>query len=365
MTTPPPPSEASQTKVWTAADLPLVGSRPLVIALDAMGGDKAPDMVIRGVAIAHERYPDAHFLLFGQQSKLIPLLDRRRKLQQAITIVHTDDVIASDQKPSIALRNQPNSSMRLAIRAVREGKAHAAVSAGNTGALMALGKAVLGMLPGIRRPAIASLFPTMRGECVMLDLGANVESDASTLVQNAYLGDAFARALLGFTNPSIGLLNVGSEMQKGREDLKQAAQQLQDDPDPLHFTGFIEGDDITAGTVDVVVTDGFTGNIALKTAEGTARLYSSFLKQTLKNSLSAKIGYLFARHAFRGLRLRLDPRHYNGAVLLGLKGILVKSHGGTDAVGFANAIGVGVDMVRHGFIERVRHHFEPAADPTI
>jgi glycerol-3-phosphate acyltransferase PlsX len=199
----------------------------------------------------------------------------------------------------------------------------------------------------------------------MLDLGANVESDASTLVQNAYLGDAFARALLGFTNPSIGLLNVGSEMQKGREDLKQAAQQLQDDPDPLHFTGFIEGDDITAGTVDVVVTDGFTGNIALKTAEGTARLYSSFLKQTLKNSLSAKIGYLFARHAFRGLRLRLDPRHYNGAVLLGLKGILVKSHGGTDAVGFANAIGVGVDMVRHGFIERVRHHFEPAADPTI
>jgi glycerol-3-phosphate acyltransferase PlsX len=340
------------------ADYVPPSNRPLTIALDAMGGDKAPDMVVKGAAMAHERFPEVHFLLFGQSSQLELLLQKRKKLQDCVTIIHTDEVITGDQKPSSALRGSMNSSMRLAIRAVREGRADAAVSAGNTGALMAVGRAVLGMLPGIRRPAIASVMPTLRGECVMLDLGANVEADANTLVQHAYMGEAFARTLFGFAAPSVGLLNVGSEMQKGRDELRQAADLLQNAPDPLRFMGFVEGDDITAGAADVVVTDGFTGNIALKMAEGTARLYSGFLKQTLKSSLLAQMGYVLSRPAFRRLRLRVDPRRYNGAVLLGLRGVLVKSHGGTDALGFANAIGVGVDMVRHGFIARVRQHFE-------
>jgi glycerol-3-phosphate acyltransferase PlsX len=252
--------------------------------------------------------------------------------------------------------------MRLACDAVRQGLAAGVVSAGNTGALMAIAKFVLKTLPGIDRPAIASFFPTMRGESVMLDLGANVQCDTENLVQFAVMGNVFARTVLGNLHPTIGLLNVGSEDLKGHETIREASNILRNTSLPGDFHGFVEGDDIAKGTVDVIVTDGFTGNIALKTIEGTAKLYSEFLRQTFRSSLLAKLGYLLARPALRGLRVRTDPRRYNGAIFLGLNGIAVKSHGGADALGFANAIGVAVDMIVHGAIEKMKEDFARLSD---
>jgi phosphate acyltransferase len=328
-------------------------SQRLTLALDAMGGDEAPGMVIDGAEIARVRFPSVDFLVFGDEKRIRPLLDRHRVLAERVTLHHTDDVVKNEDKPSVALRAGRNSSMRLAIDAVKEGKAAGVVSAGNTGALMAMAKLALRTLPGIDRPAIASFFPTERGESCMLDLGANVECDADNLIQFAIMGDMFARAVLGIPKPTIGLLNVGSEEMKGHEEVKRAGAILREGKVPVEFHGFVEGDDITAGTVDVVVTDGFTGNVALKTAEGTARLYTNFIRASFKSSILAKLGYLLSR-AIRKVRERTDPRRYNGAVFLGLNGIAVKSHGGTDALGFANAIGVAADMAVHGFLDRVR-----------
>jgi glycerol-3-phosphate acyltransferase PlsX len=264
-------------------------------------------------------------------------------------------------KPSVALRAGRASSMRLAINAVQSGEAHGVVSAGNTGALMAMSKFVLKTLATIDRPAIASFFPTLRGESVMMDLGANVECTADNLVQFAVMGDAFARTVLGVHQPTIGILNVGSEELKGHEEVRAAAAILRAGPLAEQFHGFVEGNDITTGTTDVVVTDGFTGNVALKTAEGTARLYSEFLRGAFKSSFTARIGYVFARHALQKVRERTDPRRYNGAMFLGLNGIVVKSHGGTDAFGFANAIGVAIDMIANGINDRIRDELAQVA----
>ncbi|MDX2103529.1 MAG: phosphate acyltransferase PlsX [Alphaproteobacteria bacterium] len=326
----------------------------ITLALDAMGGDHAPTVVVKGAEIARERFPFVDFAFFGPEPQIQPLLAKAPKLAKVATVHHTDVVVAADARPSVALRAGRGSSMRLALDAVAAGQARAAVSAGNTGALMAMAKFALRTLPGIDRPAIASFFPTARGESVMLDLGANVICDARNLTQFAFLGEAFARTVLGLSRPSVGLLNVGAEDQKGREELKEAAQMLRDSQLNAQFLGFVEGDDIAAGRVDVIVTDGFTGNVALKTAEGTARLISGFLKESFRASLLARLGYVFARPAFGKFRERIDPRRYNGAIFLGLNGIAVKSHGGTDALGFANAIGVAVDMVVHGFLDRIR-----------
>jgi phosphate acyltransferase len=267
---------------------------------------------------------------------------------------HTPDMISSDLKPSLALRQGRNSSMRLAINAVALGEAAAVVSAGNTGALMAMAKFVLKTLPGIDRPAIASMIPTKVGESVMLDLGANVECDAENLVQFALMGAVFCRTVLGIGEPSIGLLNIGTEELKGHDEVRTAASILRARPLPGAFEGFVEGNDIMAGTVDVIVTDGFSGNIALKTMEGTAQVLGHFLRQTFVSSLLARLGYLLARGAMRKLKLRADPRRYNGAMFLGLQGLCVKSHGGTDHEGFANAVGVAYDLVEHGFNDRIR-----------
>ncbi len=329
-------------------------SQRLTLALDAMGGDQAPDMVIDGAEMARIRFPLVDFLIFGDEARIRPLLERSRLLTERTTVFHTDTVVKNEDKPSVALRAGRNSSMRLAIDAVKDGRAAGVVSAGNTGALMAMAKLALRMLPGIDRPAIASFYPTERGESCMLDLGANVECDAQNLVQFAIMGDMFARAVLGIPKPTIGLLNVGSEEMKGHDEVKKAGAILREGKVPVEFHGFIEGDDITAGTVDVVVTDGFTGNVALKTAEGTARLYTNFIRASFKSSLLAKLGYLLSRGALQKVRERTDPRRYNGAVFLGLNGIAVKSHGGTDALGFANAIGVANDMAVHGFLDKVR-----------
>ncbi|NBC33348.1 MAG: phosphate acyltransferase PlsX [Alphaproteobacteria bacterium] len=327
---------------------------PLVIALDAMGGDSAPGMVVAGAEIARQHHPDVQFLVFGDEERIRPLLKRRPRLSRVCTISHTTDRVTDDARPAVALRTQKQSSMRLAIDAVGAGDAQCVVSAGNTGALMAMAKFVLKTLPGIDRPAIASFFPTLRGETVMLDLGANLECRPEHLVQFAIMGSLFGKAVLGLVKPSVGVLNVGSEELKGNEVIKAAAAELRTMELPGTFHGFVEGDDIPAGTVDVVVTDGFTGNVALKTAEGTARLYTEWLRRTFKSSIVARIGYLFAHGAFQKLRKRSDPRRYNGAMFLGLGGICVKSHGGTDAKGFSHAIDVAVDLVKQGFNDKVK-----------
>ncbi len=329
-------------------------SERLVIALDAMGGDHAPDMVVAGASLARERHPEIDYLMFGDEHRIGPLLAKHPALRDVTTVLHTPDAVASDAKAAVALRSGRNSSMRRAIDAVAEGKAAVVVSAGNTGALMAMAKMVLKTLPGITRPAIASFFPTQRGESVMLDLGANIECDAENLVQFAVMGSAFARTVLGLVEPTVGLLNVGSEDQKGHEAIREAAARLRTINLPLRFEGFIEGNDIAAGKVDVVVTDGFTGNVALKTAEGTARLYSELLRRSFQSSLMARLGYLLARPAFMNLKARTDPRRYNGAMFLGLRGVCVKSHGGTDDIGFANAVSVAYDLAAHGFNERIK-----------
>ena len=333
-------------------------SQGVVIALDCMGGDNAPASVIEGADIARIRYPGVKFLLFGDEHRILPLLGKYPQLAAAVEVRHTPDIIGNEVKPAVALRQGRTSSMRLAINSVDEGEANCVVSAGNTGALMAMAKFVMKTLPGIERPAIASFFPTQRGESVMLDMGANVECDAKNYVDFAIMGALFARTVLGIINPTIGLLNIGSEDIKGHEDLRIAATQLREMALPGTFVGFIEGDDIGPGKADVVVTDGFSGNVALKTMEGTAKLMTHLVRYTFRNSFFATIGYLFARGAFHRLQDRMDPRKYNGAMLLGLRGICVKSHGGADALGFANAIGVAFDLVKQEFNHKIKHELE-------
>ncbi|HXV26240.1 MAG TPA: phosphate acyltransferase PlsX [Alphaproteobacteria bacterium] len=339
---------------------------PVTIALDGMGGDHAPAMVVRGADLARQRHPHVRFLLFGIEERLRPLIERLPALGRVTEIRHAEDVVRGEDKPSIALRSGRASSMRLAIDAVREGVAAAVVSAGNTGALMAMAKFVLKTMQGIDRPAIASYYPTLRGESVMLDLGANLNCDANNLCQFAVMGNVFARTVLGVLDPSVGLLNVGSEEQKGNDVLREANALLREAKLPGTYFGFVEGNDIVSGKVDVIVTDGFTGNVALKAIEGTTKLYSDFLKQAFRSSWIAGLGYTLARPALNKLRVRTDPRRYNGAMLLGLNGIAVKSHGGADAFGFSNAIGAAVDMLQHGFLEKIRHDLETvsiAAEP--
>jgi phosphate acyltransferase len=340
-------------------------SKELTIALDVMGGDQAPDMVLKGAEIALVRFPQVRFLLYGDELRINPLLDRLPRVKAASTVMHAEDAITGDAKPAAALRGGRRSSMRLAIDAVAEGRAHCIVSAGNTGALMVMAKMVLKMVPGIERPALATFLPNMRGETVLLDLGANIECDAENLVQFALMGDAFARAVLGLTKPIVGLLNVGSEDMKGNDAVREAGVRLKAGIPGITYHGFVEGTDIAAGTVDVIVTDGFSGNIALKAMEGVVTLFSNFTRSAFQSSLLAKIGYLFARPALNKMRDRLDPRRYNGAMLLGLNGIVVKSHGGSDAVGFANAIGVAVDLQVNGFLDQIREELAVLRGPEI
>ncbi len=344
-------------------------SEHFTLAVDAMGGDRAPDIVIAGVSLAAERHPAARFLLFGDEARLTALLRRHRRAASHSVVRHAPEAIPGDMKPTAALRLR-GASMRLAIDAVASGEAMGVVSAGNTGALMALAKIVLKTLPGIDRPAMAAIGPSARGDVVMLDLGANVACDVRNLVEFAVMGDVFARTVLGLPQPTIGLLNVGAEEMKGDEQLRQAADALRESYLGPQFHGFVEGHDIAAGTTDVIVTDGFTGNVALKTAEGALKLVGGLLRQVFSSSLSARLGYLLARPGLDRLREWLDPRRYNGAVMLGLNGVVVKSHGGTDAAGFAHAIDVAMDMVVHHFNDRMREGLgrivvpQPGVGPT-
>ncbi|MCA3277066.1 MAG: phosphate acyltransferase PlsX [Roseomonas sp.] len=330
------------------------------LAIDAMGGDAAPEVVLDGLELAAERHPQARFLLVGDEGRVGGALARRKRAARACSLRHAPEVISGDLKPTAALRMR-GSSMRLAIDAVAAGEAAGIVSAGNTGALMALAKIVIKTMPEIDRPALAAIGPSARGDVVLLDLGANVQCDARNLVEFAIMGDAFARVALGLTTPSIGLLNVGSEELKGDDRVRAAAEILRDSHVGSQFRGFIEGHDITAGTVDVVVTDGFTGNVALKTGEGALKLMRDLLRQVFTSSVPARLGYLLARPALDRLREWMDPRRYNGAILLGLNGVVVKSHGGTDALGFAHAVDVAMDMVTHGYNDRIKDGFDRLA----
>jgi glycerol-3-phosphate acyltransferase PlsX len=325
------------------------------IALDAMGGDFGPPVIVPGAQISLDRHPGIEFLLYGDRAQIEPLVDARPQLKAASRIIHTDVAIAMDAKPSQALRQgRWKSSMSMAIDAVKRGEADLAVSAGNTGALMALAKFQLKTMAGIDRPAIAARWPTIRGHSIVLDLGASIGADAHHLVDLAVMGAAMARILFGHERPTVGLLNIGVEEVKGLDEVREAAQILRERNLPfLDYVGFVESDDIGQGVVDVVVTEGFTGNIALKAAEGTARQIEHLLRAAMSRSIFSKIGYLLARGAFRSLKASMDPGKANGGVFLGLNGIVIKSHGNTNAEGFANAVDVGYDMIRHDLLARI------------
>ncbi|MBB4954304.1 glycerol-3-phosphate acyltransferase PlsX [Agrobacterium vitis] len=327
------------------------------ISLDVMGGDFGPEVVIPGAAKALERHPEITFVLFGQRDKCEALLAQHPKLKEKSIFHDCDVAIGMDEKPSQALRRGRNvSSMWRSIDAVKTGEANVAVSAGNTGALMAMAKFCLRMMPNVERPAIAGIWPTMKGESIVLDIGATIGADAKQLLDFAVMGGAMARALFEIERPTIGLLNVGVEEIKGLEDVREAGRLLREaNIDSLNYYGFVEGDDLGKGTVDVVVTEGFTGNIALKAAEGTAKQIASYLRAAMSRSILSRIGYFFARGAFNALREKMDPRKVNGGVFLGLNGIVIKSHGGTDAEGFAAAIEVGYDMVRNGLTQKIEN----------
>lgn len=334
-------------------------AKKVTIAVDAMGGDHAPQMVIEGISQARTLFPDTKFLVFGVESKVKPLLEQYPELRAASELIHTDSLVSSDDKPSQALRRGRQSSMGLAIQAVKDDQADVAISAGNTGALMALSKFMLRTMPGIDRPALISLMPTLRGESVMLDLGANVECDSNNLVQFAIMGAAYSNTVLGLSNPSVALLNVGTEDLKGKDSIKAAADVLKASQHlPLQFVGFVEGNDIASGAVDVVVTDGFTGNIALKTAEGTARLVTDLLGRAFRSTFMTKIGYLLARNGLKSLRDHMDPNNHNGGVFLGLNGLVMKSHGGANAHGFSSAVMSAIDMAQNDLIRLISENLQ-------
>lgn len=337
------------------------------ISLDAMGGDIGPESVIGGADIALLRKPHLRFEIFGEEAAVLPVLDKYPKVRDASSFHDCEVTIAMDDKPSKALRKgRYKSGMWRAIDAVKIGDADVCISAGNTGALMAMSKFCLRTQPGISRPAMAAIWPNLEGESIVLDVGANVGVDADQLVEFSVMGSAMCRALYDVDRPSVGLLNIGVEEVKGVEAVREAGGLLRDAAlKTMNYHGFVEGDDIGRGTVDVVVTEGFAGNIALKTAEGTAKQIASYLRSAMGRSLFAKIGYMFAKGAFNQLREKMDPRKVNGAVLLGLNGIVIKSHGGADAEGFASAIDLGHDMASNGLLSKIETDLDDFAEIRI
>jgi glycerol-3-phosphate acyltransferase PlsX len=334
----------------------------LVISVDGMGGDHAPDIVVEGVDIAARRNGGVRFLIHGDAARLNALLDRHPAAKAASEVVPAEKAIGMEIKPSQALRQGKGSSLWNAVAAVEDGRAHAVVSAGNTGAYMAIAMFRLRTMEGVHRPALAARWPAANGGyVVMLDVGANVQADGEQLVEFAIMGEAFQRAVSGKDRPSVALLNVGAEEQKGHEEIRTAAQLIRDAGVDLDFQGFVEGDDISKGTVDVVVTDGFTGNIALKTGEGTARLVGQLLRESLTSGVLARLGALIAYPALRQLRSRMDPGTFNGALFLGLNGLVVKSHGSANGRGFAAAIGVAEKMARSHYRDEIQQNLQRLA----
>ncbi len=324
----------------------------LTLAVDAMGGDSGPRAVIDGVALALGSENPLKVIFFGDEREIVSIASEHAILQD-VEIRHTEGVVSMTDKPSHVLRRGRDTSMWAAVTALKEGEAHAVVSGGNTGALMAVSRLQLRMIQGIDRPAITALWPTPRGHSVVLDVGANVEADKNQLVQFAIMGEAFFRALTGVEKPTVGLLNVGAEELKGHDLIRSAAKILKEADPEMAFKGFVEGDDISKGTVDVVVTDGFSGNIALKSAEGAARLVGGFMRDTLTGTFMSKLGLLFMGAQLRQLNEQIDPSSNNGGVFLGVNGIVVKSHGGANARGVASAIMMAASLARRPFRDEV------------
>ena len=329
----------------------------LVISIDAMGGDNSPRVVIEGLAIAARKNPDVRFLLFGDEAKIRASLGNYPQLQKVCEIRHSDEVVRNEDKPSSVIRNK-NTSMYMAIDAVRKGEAQAVVSAGNTGALMAISKLVLKTIQKIHRPAIVSVMPHINGKYVMLDLGANTECSAINLAEFAMMGDILARCALGISHPRVALLNIGAEEMKGKEEIHKAAQMIRNSHMNIDFIGYIEPHEIPNDKADVIVADGFTGNIALKSIEGTARLVIRMIKNAVKGSFLAKIGLPFMMGVVLRVKKTMDPRLYNGAMFVGLNGLSVKSHGGTDALGFSVAVSNAANLVRQNFVSTIRCEIE-------
>jgi phosphate acyltransferase len=332
----------------------------IVISIDAMGGDHGPPVVIAGVVRASAWLSEkkARLIVHGDEAQIAPLLARHPAAKALCEVRHTDLVIAMDEKPAQAMRRGKGTSMWNAVESVKAGEAHAAMSAGNTGALMAISKLLLRMAADLERPAIVASWPSVRGATTVLDVGANVDCDAERLVDFAIMGEAFHRAAHGVERPTVGLLNVGAEDQKGHEEVREAHAILRDGGLAINYRGFVEGNDISSGNIDVVVTDGFTGNVALKTAEGTARFIGSEMRAAFNANLMTKIGAVIASGALTMLRNRLDPNMVNGAPLLGLNGIVVKSHGGANDKGIASALRVAVDLAHSDFTAEVRANLQ-------
>lgn len=324
------------------------------IAIDAMGGDEGVPVMMAGAALARRRHEGLRFTLFGDEARIKAALDAHPNLRAASDIVHAETVVESTDKPSAALRKK-TSSMSMAIAAVKAGEAGAAVSAGNTGALMAMAKVALRTMPGIDRPALAAMLPTLGdNDVIMLDLGANTECDTDNLVQFAVMGAAYARIAFDLEKPRVRLLNIGTEDMKGTDEIREAAAILRNATSlPMSFEGFTEGDKIGRGDTDVIVCDGFAGNVALKTAEGTARFVTDVLRRAFTSSLRSKLGFLISKPAMHLLKHHLDPNNHNGAVFLGLNGVVVKSHGNADKKGVANAVHVAARLLEEDITRRI------------
>jgi glycerol-3-phosphate acyltransferase PlsX len=324
----------------------------LILSIDAMGGDAAPGVVLDGLKLFASRRANVQFEVHGRSDDITAGIEARG-LKDRCIIKHHDDVVGMSDKPSAALRRAKGTSMWGAVQAVKAGRAGAAVSAGNTGALMAFSMLSLRKMEGVHRPAMTAIWPTIAGRSVVLDVGANLDADSDQLVTFAIMGEAYARAVTGKAKPTIGLLNIGSEDEKGRDTLKLAAERLREPELGLDYRGYVEGNDISTGAVDVVVTDGFTGNVALKTAEGTARLVATYVREALTSSTASKVGAALASSGLKRLKAKMDPSNVNGGVLLGLNGVVVKSHGGTDAEGYATAVSLAADLAGSRYMEEV------------
>lgn len=338
--------------------------KTITIAIDGMGGDDGAPMVVHGISKAKDESPNLKFIIFGKESVLTPLIASFPNLSTGVTVVHTDDYVAAEDKPSQAVRRGRKSSMGLAITALKDGSADATVSAGNTGALMSMAKIMLRTMPDIDRPALTSRIPTLTGECVLLDLGANVDCNAENLVQFAVMGAAFSRTVVGIERPKVGILNVGVEELKGSGAVQEASQCLRETHPHMEFGGFAEGNDICMGRFDVIVTDGFSGNIALKTLEGTAKFIGTLMKNAFESSILSKAGYVLAKGGINDLKSHIDPNNHNGAVFLGLNGLVVKSHGSATPKGFAAAIKVAYDMANNDLSKLISEDLKSYEDAS-
>jgi glycerol-3-phosphate acyltransferase PlsX len=336
----------------------------IVVSVDAMGGDHAPESVIAGANLIAQdtaSFPNIHIKLYGDHDRISKLIKELPKLRATSTIVHAEQSIPADEKVASAMRNYKNSSMYLSLQSIKDGSAHAVVSAGNTGALMAISIITLRTLHNIHRPAIVAVMPSMTGKVVVLDLGANTECDANNLYQFAVMGRAFAKAILDIQSPQVGLLNIGSEESKGSDSIKLAKAMIQQSSIGKDFYGYIEGNDIALGTIDVAVTDGFTGNALLKAVGGYGAVYKDLIKRLVAQSWISKLKYvLFLKNELKKISSALDNRYYNGAMLVGINGIVVKSHGSMDAVGIANAIKVAYNLARFD----INKHIDDALKPV-